>query len=80
MSKFLIIVLALGVSSGVMAETKKVCGKYTAISCSDVDGAKRSHFCWKKGEPSAEKKNRICMKERRKKRAHKFQSTKSTKS
>lgn len=80
MSKLLVSVLVMGLSLSTFAAEKKPCGKYKAISCSKVDGAKRSHFCWKKGNLSAERKAKICTTEKRKKRAKKLNNKKTIKS
>ena len=80
MSKVLMTVFALVLSSGIYAGTKGSCGKYTKISCSEIENAKRDSFCWKKGQPSIEKKTKICKTEKRRKRVKKSLNKKTTKS
>ena len=80
MSKVLMTVFALVISSGIYAGTKNSCGKYTKISCSEIENAKRESFCWKKGQPSIEKKSKICKTEKRKKRTRRATSKKTTRS
>ena len=68
MKKVVILVLCLGISTVAFGAGKSKCKKkYTEVSCAEVEGAKRKSFCWK-GKVSDEKKSKICMKEKKKRK------------
>lgn len=60
MRKFLILIcFALFPAVGSSKEKKSCRDGFELISCSEVKGSKRKHFCWK-GEMTNEKKNKFC--------------------
>jgi len=62
----LVALLASGISPAIAGiKCKK---SANLISCADVSGAKREAFCWKKAKIKEQTKNRLCMKERKKRK------------
>lgn len=70
MKKITVLAACLLLSTASFAGSKSKCKKkYTEVSCSKIEDAKREHFCWK-GKLSEKKKTKICTTEK-KKRKHK---------
>lgn len=77
MKKMTILTTCLLLSAASYAGPKSNCKKkYTKVSCSKIEGAKRTHFCWK-GKLSEENKAKICTTEKKKRRLKKVVKNKS---